>query len=193
MSVCGNSWYSASNAGVFARRMALPSFSARSPKPSRTTNTVRFTLRSLMSSGPVVGLAAQDAERTVELLEDNKASEPMRQRQPSERPREVGPRHEIFGQPVGAADDHGDALLAAVHGALQDLRELLGAELFAARVERPQLVAGGDLANELGVVLDLDEVQRELAAHALGVLGAALLDPGLLQLPDGENAELHIK
>src|SRR6185312_8232595 len=59
--------------------------------------------------------------------------------------------------------------------------------------ERPQLVSGGNLADELGVVLDLDELQRQLAADPLGVLGAALLDPRLLQLSDGDDRELHAR
>src|SRR6185369_6067991 len=142
--------------------MALPSFSARSPKPSKTTSTVRFT----GMSWPVIGLAAQDAERTVELFQDNKTGEPVRQRQPPERPREIRARHEVARQPVGAADDQRDALLAAVHRLLQRRGELLGAQLLAALVERPELVPavvfGGNLANELGVVLDLDDVERQL-------------------------------
>src|SRR4051812_42728439 len=121
--------------------MALPSDSARSPKPSRTTNTVRFTggvIVAFISLGcgsrSVVGLAAQDAERAVELLEDNKTSEPVRQCQPAERPDEVRSSDEVARQAIGAADGHGDALLAAVHGALQRLRELVRGELFAALV-----------------------------------------------------------
>ena len=140
----------------------------------------------------MIGLAAQDAERTVELFQDNKTGEPVRQRQPPERPREIRARHEVARQPVGAADDQRDALLAAVHRLLQRRGELLGAELLAALVERPQLVSRGDLADELAVVLDLDEVERQLAAPALGVLGAALLDPRLLQFSDGEYGELQV-
>src|SRR5439155_24335677 len=112
--------------------MALASRSARSPKPSRTMSTVRLMDEVIaVVSGSMVGLAAQDAERTVELFEDNNSGEAMWQRQPPERPHEVGPPDQPARQPVGAADDAGDALLAAVHRLLQRRGQLLRRELLA--------------------------------------------------------------
>src|SRR5207245_2558489 len=97
------------------------------------------------TSGAVVGLAANDAVGAVELFEDNKTSEAVRQRQATERPDEVGATDELARQTVGAADRESDPVLATVHGARQLLRQLVGAELLAALVERPQLVPRREL------------------------------------------------
>src|SRR5439155_10942256 len=133
--------------------MALPSRSARSPNPSRTTRTARFINR---TSWPVVRLAAHDADRAVELFEENKTGETVGQRQSSERPAEVGAFHQRSREPVGATDEERDPLLAGVHRRAQRLRQLVGAELASALVEHPDLGARRQAPLELAVVLHLD-------------------------------------
>ena len=84
----------------------------------------------------VIRLAAKDRVRPVDLLEEDDAREPVRQRDPAEGELPVGARFDLRRQPVGAADGEDQRRAAAVLlGGPDDLRrDLLAGEELAAGV-----------------------------------------------------------
>src|SRR4051812_45479195 len=112
-----------------ASRTALPSFSGRSPKPSRTTRRTRGTL--LIS--PIyntrlmmIRLTSDDAQGAVDLLEQDEARHPVREGHRRQRQPQIRPRDQRRRQAVGASDRERDRAAPVQHALAEVAREALG-------------------------------------------------------------------
>src|SRR5262245_48241340 len=87
------------------------------------------------TSGPVIGVAAQDGRRAIELLGEHDAREAVRQGDGAQRELQVGGSTRRFAQAVGSADENAGGFRAAVASLGQESCESLAAQRLAAHIE----------------------------------------------------------
>ena len=140
----------------------------------------------------MVGLAAQDREAAVELLEEDHPGEAVGKGDAAESQEERGAPAELLGEPVGAPDREDDRPAAAALGLLvEEPRDLLRGAVLAPLVEEDQGVPFGEGARQGRFVPDLSDGEIRVAAQAFLVLRLRSLEVGLLQPTDGEDEELQ--
>ena len=127
--------------------------------------------------------AANDLERAIELFQDDHARQPVRKRQLRERPDESGllAQHRLV--PFVAADRERD-----LRRPRDLLRQLLGAQLDAALIQRPQLAAHA--RQNLVRCFELKQFHLGEALQPLRVFFAEL-ERRALVLPDAHHPNLQ--
>src|SRR5512144_2174133 len=99
-----------------------------------------------LRSGAVIRMAGKNGRRAIELLGEHDAGKPVRQSERPERQLQIGAGEHLRRQPLGAADEKGEARGAAVAKSADGVRELGAAELIALAVEAHQFMGGRHLA-----------------------------------------------
>src|SRR5665213_4062038 len=103
----------------------------------------------------VVWLVADDRQRSVDLLAEDQARQPVRQRQRRQRQAQTGARHQRGWQAVGAADREGQAARAAGHPIFELLREPRRAPALPPRLERDGLPLRRPAPRQRPIIFDL--------------------------------------
>ena len=93
----------------------------------------------------MIRMAGEDGRGAVDLLGEDAAGEPMRQGHGTERQDEISLEQRREAETVGAADQEGKPLCAAVAKSRQGLREGLTSQLRAASIESDHFVRGRPL------------------------------------------------
>ena len=116
---------------------------------------------------------------------------PVGQRQRRQRQPQRRARHQRRRQAVGAADRERDGPAAVQHPVAEVARETLGRPALAADVERDRLALRRPLARQRRVVLDLDDIDRQVPPRPRHVVVAQRRDVPVAQLADREDDDLQ--
>lgn len=144
----------------------------------------------------VVGMALQDGEGTVDLLEQDDAGEFVRERHLSEGKYGTGGCAGLRAETVRRADRQHDRLRISVLVVLEEVRELLGRQLFACGVEKNKGVGGTWTAflaqfEQSGFVSEREALDFSIARDSLEVFVGQRLDCGVFCFAYPGDFEFH--